>query len=50
VRRTPRDGSGTGHGDVPQAELLNLQKNGQFPDELGEIEDTQIHYVSSQTY
>ena len=26
-------GSGTGHGRIAQAELLNLQKSGQFPDE-----------------
>ena len=25
--------SGTGHGDVAQAELLKLQKSSQFPDE-----------------
>ena len=28
------DGNGTGHGHVVQAELLKLQKSGQFPDEL----------------
>ena len=42
--------SGTGHGDVPKTELLRLKKNGQFPDEIVKIEDTQIHSVSSQTY
>ncbi len=31
LRRTSRDGSGTGHGHVAQVELL--KKNGQFPDE-----------------
>jgi hypothetical protein len=29
----PRGGSGTVHGHVAQAELLKLQKSGQFPDE-----------------
>jgi hypothetical protein len=33
-----------------EVELLNLQKNGQFPDLFAKIETTQIHYVSSQTY
>jgi len=33
VRRTRRGGSGTGRGHVAQAELLKLQKIGQFPDE-----------------
>jgi hypothetical protein len=32
VRRTPRDGNGK-VGWVDQAELLKLQKIGQFPDE-----------------
>jgi hypothetical protein len=48
VRRTPRGGSGTGHGHIAPAELLKLQKSGQFPDEFVKIEDTQIHYVSSR--
>jgi hypothetical protein len=30
--------------------LLNLQKNGQFPDDLVKIDDVQIHCVNSQTY
>jgi hypothetical protein len=47
VRRTPRGGSGTGHGHVAQAELLKLQKSVQFPDELVKIEGAQIHYVVS---
>ena len=33
MRRRIHDGSGTGHGDVEESELLKLQKNGQFPDE-----------------
>jgi hypothetical protein len=37
-RRTPRGGSGTGHGHVAQAELLKLQNSGQFPNELVKIE------------
>ena len=32
--RKLRGGSGTGHGHVAQDELLNLQKNSQFPDDL----------------
>ncbi len=36
--------------EVPQAQLLNLQKNGQFTDELVKIEDAQIHCLVSQTY
>jgi hypothetical protein len=35
---------------MEEAELLKLQKSGQFPDELVKIEDVQIHYVASQTY
>jgi len=31
--RTPRGGSGTCHDVSAQAELLKLQKSGQFPDE-----------------
>ncbi len=46
----PRGGSGTGHGQVVQAELLKLQKSGQFLDEPVRIKVTQIHYVTSQTY
>ena len=33
VPRTPRGGSGRGHWFIAQAELLKLQKSGQFPDE-----------------
>ena len=46
MRRTPRGGSGTGHGHDAQAELLKLQKSGQFPDELVKTEGAQIHYVN----
>ena len=34
MRRTPRACSGTGHWWIALAELLKLQRNGQFPDEL----------------
>jgi len=37
-------------GWIAQAELLKLQKNGQFPDESVTIEDAQIHHVNAQTY
>ena len=47
MRRTPRDGSGTGHGHVAQGDLLTPQKSGQFPDELIRIKDAQIHHVYS---
>ena len=33
MRRRLCVGSGTDHGDVVQAELLKMQKRGQFPDE-----------------
>jgi hypothetical protein len=33
-----------------QAELLKLQKSGQFPDELVKMEDAQGQYVAFQTY
>ena len=46
MRRTSRGGSGTGHGHVAQAELLKLQKSGQFPDESVRIKGAQIHYVN----
>ncbi len=39
-------GSGTGHGWIPETELLNLQKRGQFPDESIKMKDTQIHNVN----
>jgi hypothetical protein len=32
-QRTPRVGSGRVNGHVVKAELLNLQKSGQFPDD-----------------
>ena len=50
MRRTTHGGSGTSDGWIEKVELLKLQKSGQFPDELVKIEDTQIHYVVSQTY
>jgi len=50
VRRTPRGGSGTDHGQIAQAELLKLQKGGQFPDEPVRIKGAQIHYVDTQMY
>ena len=43
-------GSGSIHGQIAQAELLKLQKSGQFPDEPVRIKGAQIHYVTSQTY
>jgi hypothetical protein len=45
-----RVGSGTGHWKIAQAELLKLQKRGQFPDKLAKIEGAQIHNVVCQTY
>ena len=36
----------SGHGQIPQAELLKLQKNGQFPNEPVRIKGAQIHYVN----
>ena len=50
LRRTPCGGSGTGHDQFTQVELLKLQKSGQFPDESVRIKDTQIHHVNGQTY
>jgi hypothetical protein len=55
VRRTPHIGSGgvesgTVHGWFVPAELLKLQKSGQFPDESVKIKDAEIHYVNTQTY
>ncbi len=50
VRGTPRVCSGTGHGLIAQAELLKMQKSGQFPDEPVRIKGSQIHYVNDQTY
>ncbi len=48
--RTPCDGSGTGHGQITQAEVLKMQKCGQFPDESVKVKVAQIHCVNSQTY
>jgi hypothetical protein len=50
VKKTPHGGSGTDHCYVVEIELLKLQKNDQFPDELVRVKVTQIHYVTSQTY
>ena len=50
VRRTPHDGSGTGHGWITEGELLKMKKIGQFPDDPVKIKDKQIHYVNTQTY
>ena len=44
MRRLHVEG-GTDHGDVAQAELLSLQKSGQFPDELVKIEGEKNHNV-----
>jgi hypothetical protein len=40
--RTPRGGSGTGHGRIALTELLKLQKSGQFPDEPLEEKSPEI--------
>jgi hypothetical protein len=40
--RTPHGGSGKVHSWNAQVELLKLQQNGQFPDELVKIKVTQI--------
>jgi hypothetical protein len=45
-----RGGSGRVHGRVVQTELVNLQKNGQFPDDPVRIKVTRIHYVIHLTY
>jgi hypothetical protein len=42
-----RGGSGTDHGRFTQAELLNLSKICQFPDESVRIEVARIHYDST---
>jgi hypothetical protein len=47
-RRMPSGGCGKVHCLNTRPELLNLQKSGQFPNELVKIEDTQIQYVVSQ--
>jgi hypothetical protein len=43
-------GSGKIHRSMAVAELLKMQKIGQFPDDLVKIKVSQIHYESSQTY
>jgi hypothetical protein len=43
-------GSGKIHRSMTTAELLKMQKIGQFPDDLVKIKVSQIHYESSQTY
>jgi hypothetical protein len=45
VRRTPRDGSASGW--IAQAELLKLQKSGQFADAPAKIEGAQIHKINA---
>jgi hypothetical protein len=42
--------SGTDHGRIAQADLLNLHKSDQFPDDPVRIKDAPVHYVNSQTY
>jgi hypothetical protein len=42
-------GSGTIHWKIVQSELLNLQKDGQFPDDPVRIKDSHIHYVNTKT-
>ncbi len=49
MRRTLYGGSGTGHGQITQDELLNFQRRGQFPDESVRMKTTPIHYVNTQT-
>ena len=39
-------GSGTGHWSIALAELLKLQKSGQFADEPVRIKGAPIHYVN----
>ena len=41
------DGNGT-DGWITEAELLNLEKNCQFPDDPEKIQDVQIHSVDTQ--
>ena len=38
LRITSNGGSGTVHGWMTESEVLKLQKNGQFPDELVKID------------
>ena len=45
MRRTPRGGSGTCHAHVAQAEILKLQKSGQFPDEPVSIKVSQLEFT-----
>ena len=42
----------TGHwaSEIVQAEILKMQKHGQFPDELVKIKGAQMYYVNTQTY
>ncbi len=40
MRRTSRDGSGTVHCYISQADLLKMKKNGQFPDESVRVKGT----------
>ncbi len=50
TRRTPDSCSGTGHWWIEIAELLKLQRSGQFPDDLVKREGAQIHCVTCRTY
>ena len=47
MRRTTRDGGGTGHGQIAQAELLKLEKSGQFSDESVRIKASQTIIIVS---
>ena len=47
MRRTSHVCSGTGHGRITQAELLKLQKSGQFPDESVRTKGAPVHYVNA---
>ncbi len=45
MRRRPYVGSGTGHSQIAQAELLKLKKSGQFSDEpVRIVKGAPIHY------
>jgi hypothetical protein len=50
VRRTSRDGNGSGFKRLPQVELLKLQKSGQFPDESAKIKGAQAHSGGGPRY
>ncbi len=39
------DGGGRVHGHVPEAELLKLEKNGQFPEDPVRIKVTRIFFI-----